>query len=690
MRILLSWVLAFFFSFGISPYRVDASEGLDDVVKLVKSGVGEEILLAYVNASTVAYDLSVDEILYLNDLGVSSKVISEIIGHGKALREIAVESPERANSQAVAEELKTVEPPYATESVLRHNELIRSTQEGSITEELLPARSGRDFASDAQKPLLGRPEPEAAPDRIAPNTIETTRLAEGPPYEPYEREVIREREVVREVVVEQPPTVVLAPPPNEVNVSFFYEALSPYGSWVSVNEQWCWQPTVVSTDHGWRPYCDRGHWVNSDYGWAWQSDYSWGWAPFHYGRWSSHPQYGWIWSPDSVWAPAWVSWRSCDSHYGWAPLPPAARYEAGVGFHYQDKHVAVDFSFGLVERDYFFIPAERFCEPTLRSHRVDPTQVTNVYNNTTIIQNNYTYNDKRIINRGPAVDHVRKATRKEIKEYRIADADIKPGEQIRNGRIQNNELGFYRPKIDPVVPETPPAVVARQEAAARKREASRQASNARYQKQQENYVEQLAHRESQKASVELKRKQLNAEDEAKKQKDAVLAAEKTRVRLEKAADSERDEAKRIELRTAAAEQRKKAAEAQKLQRDAEQQVDAQKKAVEASEREQDRLSKARELANRNAGRKQELDANKQQNAAEIQADAAAREKARLDAAARQDALEQQRKDAAAVRKQQNTAEIQADAVAREKARLEAAARQDALEQQRKDAAAARK
>src|SRR5206468_1232576 len=129
---------------------------------------------------------------------------------------------------------------------------------------------------------------------------------------------------------------------------YFHESLAPYGSWVSVPEYgMCWQPTVVVVNPGWRPYCDRGRWVYTDCGWYWQSDYSWGWAPFHYGRWHNDLRVGWVWVPDRVWGPSWVCWRQSDAYCGWAPLPPAARFEVGVGLVFNHGHVGTSFDFGL-------------------------------------------------------------------------------------------------------------------------------------------------------------------------------------------------------------------------------------------------------------------------------------------------------------------------------------------------------
>jgi hypothetical protein len=110
-----------------------------------------------------------------------------------------------------------------------------------------------------------------------------------------------------------------------VEVNYFYNQLSPYGTWVSLEGTgWCWQPHCCVVSPGWRPYCHAGHWVYTECGWYWQSDYSWGWAPFHYGRWHHHERCGWVWCPDREWGPAWVTWRVSRDHCGWAPLPPGS------------------------------------------------------------------------------------------------------------------------------------------------------------------------------------------------------------------------------------------------------------------------------------------------------------------------------------------------------------------------------
>jgi hypothetical protein len=44
------------------------------------------------------------------------------------------------------------------------------------------------------------------------------------------------------------------------------------GSWQRLNNQWYWQPAVMLTTPGWRPYWERGHWVCTANGWYWSSD----------------------------------------------------------------------------------------------------------------------------------------------------------------------------------------------------------------------------------------------------------------------------------------------------------------------------------------------------------------------------------------------------------------------------------
>ncbi len=84
----------------------------------------------------------------------------------------------------------------------------------------------------------------------------------------------------------------VSPQETTVNFQLFYDQLDPYGTWVEYqNYGYVWMPDV---DQGFIPYGTDGHWVFTDNGWTWVSDYSWGWAPFHYGRWAYDDTYGWF------------------------------------------------------------------------------------------------------------------------------------------------------------------------------------------------------------------------------------------------------------------------------------------------------------------------------------------------------------------------------------------------------------
>ncbi|HXJ23299.1 MAG TPA: DUF6600 domain-containing protein [Polyangia bacterium] len=109
----------------------------------------------------------------------------------------------------------------------------------------------------------------------------------------------------------------------------FQSALAPYGSWdYDDSYGYVWTPAMSIVGAGFAPYASCGHWIRSEYGWTWVSDWNWGWAPFHYGRWVVRAN-GWSWVPGTMWGPAWVSWRSGNGYVGWAPLPPRGVRLAG-------------------------------------------------------------------------------------------------------------------------------------------------------------------------------------------------------------------------------------------------------------------------------------------------------------------------------------------------------------------------
>jgi hypothetical protein len=95
MKIFTAFILLFLIS-GFSGVR--ASEGYDDLVKLVSSHATEEVIIAYINSAEFSYNLTPDEIVSLKDLGAAPHVIATAIQHKKpetaaAPREAVPEQP---------------------------------------------------------------------------------------------------------------------------------------------------------------------------------------------------------------------------------------------------------------------------------------------------------------------------------------------------------------------------------------------------------------------------------------------------------------------------------------------------------------------------------------------------------------------------------------------------------------------
>ena len=189
-------------------------------------------------------------------------------------------------------------------------------------------------------------------------------------------------------------------------VTDFYEPLTPSGTWVQVGSYGrCWHPAGVEA--GWRPYCN-GSWEWTDAGWYWVSDEPWGWACYHYGTWVDDPGFGWCWVPGIEWAPAWVNWRMGGDHIGWAPCGPP-------GF------VVAPSLFVFVESRHF-------------NDHVRPGTV--IVNNVTIINSTIEINNVRresrqfdgksqtvIVNQGPGVDAVEKATGRKFTAVSVQTTD---------------------------------------------------------------------------------------------------------------------------------------------------------------------------------------------------------------------------------------------------------------------------
>jgi len=219
-----------------------------------------------------------------------------------------------------------------------------------------------------------------------------------------------------------PNTQYKVPPPQDgpVTMQTFYDELSPYGSWInSASYGYVWVPNVGPD---FAPYSTAGHWAFTEYGWTWVSDFPWGWAPFHYGRWFYEPYLGYVWVPDTHWGPAWVSWRRSDGYYGWVAMGPA-------GYEFPRDR-------------WTFVGAGYITDYRLSEHYERRENVVYIYNNTTVIENNYGEHHGERYVMGPDRIEVEHATHTTITPVRIAQAN-NPGQTVHeNGAIQ-----MYHPVV---------------------------------------------------------------------------------------------------------------------------------------------------------------------------------------------------------------------------------------------------
>ncbi|HBE72933.1 MAG TPA: hypothetical protein DDW31_02385 [candidate division Zixibacteria bacterium] len=247
----------------------------------------------------------------------------------------------------------------------------------------------------------------------------------------------------------------VAPPSGNLNISFFYDYLSPYGRWMLIDGDWCWQPNAVLVSVGWAPYYNHGRWVYTDWGWCWISDYSWGWAPFHYGRWFRHPRHGWCWWPDNVWGPAWVAWRHGHGYWGWAPIPRHHHYRHGYGWYRHNRRLRHGHDFGLTWSDYFYLPTRHVADPKPWVHIVPPERGREIFAKTSFDPGGFSEQKGNVFNRGPRTDEVAKETGKPVTPLTLVKRDLKPGQPITGGRTTPNGLEIYTPMITPDIPRPP-------------------------------------------------------------------------------------------------------------------------------------------------------------------------------------------------------------------------------------------
>jgi hypothetical protein len=493
-----------------------------------------------------------------------------------------------------------------------------------------------------------------------------------------------------------------------VNIGFdyFYDQLAPYGEW-HYHPRWgdVWQPTRVGPDF--RPYF-RGYWVNTEFGWTWQSEEPWGDATYHYGRWVYDPYDGWLWVPGYTWAPAWVVWRGGGGNIGWFPMPPDDRFLAGVEvyrddwnwdrgyFGYADWY-GPSIATGLMAA-WTFVALDHFADRDYYRYAYDRPRVVNVVNNTTNITNYVTVNN-RIVNRSIDVDRVERAAGRQIQRVEARNVVRTPITTVETGReVKARERERHGGNVRASARERVERLTA-----AEARTPVRERRNARFQRDDQQQAQQPgAPQQGRAADRAQERAQQQQDRRAQQQQDRDAAQRAQTDQRERNAAQEREERaqqqqrerdnraqierqQRDQAERAQADQRDRAAAQQREERAQQQQRERDNRAqIERQRQQTEQQTRARAEQQQRAQAEQQQRAEQQNRARAEQAQQRAAQQNRARAEQAQQRAEQQNR-ARAEQQQRAQAERQAQAEQQNRARAQQAERQQqqaAAQQQR--------
>ncbi len=285
------------------------SPSLQEIVKLSKAKMSDDVILAYIKNSGVPYSLSADDVLYLNSQGISQPIISALL-----------QSKPAALAAPAPPALAAPMPP----------------QQQYPPQQYPP----QQYAAPSPTPLTA---PAYQPATPAPALAEGSA---GP---------LPGSEVTLPYFQAQ-----LAPYGAWIDIGGYGPCWRPTIA-AQIPD---WRPYF---DSGHWDYTDDGWYWRSDYPWGeyvfhygrWQRDgrFGWVWVPgYHWGP-------GWV---------CWRNCEA-DGYCGWAPLPPGARFELGVGLTWNGRlAVDADFGllpdmFVFVGFDHFWARDYRpFAAPAWR------------------------------------------------------------------------------------------------------------------------------------------------------------------------------------------------------------------------------------------------------------------------------------------------------------------------------------
>ncbi len=95
---------------AIQPAQIALPPDLAEVVRLAESGLGDEVILAYIRKSSGTSPITADQIVYLRDLGISTAVLQSLIEHRPLDQGQAGEPAMAPTVPATAPSAETVAP----------------------------------------------------------------------------------------------------------------------------------------------------------------------------------------------------------------------------------------------------------------------------------------------------------------------------------------------------------------------------------------------------------------------------------------------------------------------------------------------------------------------------------------------------------------------------------------------------
>ncbi|HMP81924.1 MAG TPA: hypothetical protein PKA41_04370 [Verrucomicrobiota bacterium] len=208
------------------PANINPSPALAEVIKLVRAGVDEGVMLAFVNGSQSAFNLESDDIIFLSDIGVPDEVMTAMMERDAVLKQVW-------------------SPP------------------------------GHVATAAAETPR----QPEVAPVAVAPTYVEEPQPLPEP------QQVIVNNNYFYETLAPYGSWVNLSGygwcwQPTVAVVNSNWRPYSDRGRWLYTSAGWYW-----NSDYSWGMTFQYGRWFNQPgYGWCWWPDRVWApsWVTWRY------------------------------------------------------------------------------------------------------------------------------------------------------------------------------------------------------------------------------------------------------------------------------------------------------------------------------------------------------------------------------------------------------------------------